>query len=217
MLKVINFVKRDLDDNFIYYKRFMYFLVLLTATSTYLMTNFMLPNAIDPKLCLDDYIPLIPFTIFIYHMWYPGIILLVYMMRFNEDFDELLRALAIGMVICNITYKLFPFLVSVRPEQLGNSFSEKILKLTYMMDEPTSSMPSSHVVLACIAYNFAKKHKFYSIATLNFLIPYITLTTKQHVIADVFVAIILSYIILFLLNQKHTKLNGGFNGIYYTN
>lgn len=61
------------------------------------------------------------------------------------------------------------------------------------MDAPTSSMPSSHV--------------------LHFFIPLFTLTTKQHVIMDVFVAIILAYIILFL--SEKTQNNGGKNGFYY--
>lgn len=189
--------------SFKYYRRFFYFLIFLSATVTYLTTNFMLPNAIDPKIFLDNYIPLIPSTIFIYHLWYPGIIFLIYMLRFSEDLDELLKTLAISMTICVIFYKLIPFKVSVRPEILGNSFSEKILYLTYLADAPTSSMPSSHVVLCCIVYHYAVKHKIHSLAILNFLIPIVTLTTKQHVILDVLVAIVFAFIILFLSGKQN--------------
>lgn len=199
--------------NLKYYSRFFYFLLFLCATVTYLVTNELLPNSIDPKIFLDDYIPLIPCTIFIYHLWYPGIIVLIYKLRFYDDFDEMLKLIAISMTICVLIYKIIPFEVSVRPDIIGDSFSKKILALTYQVDAPSSSMPSSHVVLSCIAFHYSRKHRIYALSILNFLIPFVTLTTKQHVILDVLVAIIFSFILLFIINRN--KIIGGKNGIYY--
>ena len=200
-------------ENFPYVKRFYLFFILLSASTTYMATNVLSPNAIDPKLFLDDMIPLIPFTVIIYHLWYPGIIYLIYKLRFNKDLDNMLRDLALAMSICIFIYKLLPFCVSVRPETLGDGFFNWALKLTYMMDAPSSSMPSSHVLLSCICYHYASKNDEKYLAFYNTLIPIVTLTTKQHVIADVFVAIIFGYFILFRF-KKDTK--GGFDGIYYS-
>ena len=70
-----------------------------------------------------------------------------------------------------------------------------------MMDAPSSSMPSSHVLLSCICYHYASKNGEKYLAFYNTLIPIVTLTTKQHVIADVFVAIIFGYFILYIFNN----------------
>ena len=85
-------------ENFLYVKRFYLFFILLSASTTYMATNVLSPNAIDPKLFLDDMIPLIPFTIIIYHLWYPGIIYLIYKLRFNKDLNNMLRDLALSLI-----------------------------------------------------------------------------------------------------------------------
>ena len=187
-----------------YFRQFFYFFIWIFATFLYLATNRIYPNSIDPAIFLDNYIPLIPWTTILYHLWYPSLIFLVIKMKNNPELEELLLKFAIAMSACFITYKLIPAIVSVRPSIDGEKIFDIILRLTYYIDAPTSSLPSSHVVLALIAYHYAKKHNIKILRYYEPVIMFVTLTTKQHVIADVLLGIIYASVIIY--SKKIDKL-----------
>ncbi|MDO5716331.1 MAG: phosphatase PAP2 family protein [Tissierellia bacterium] len=192
--------------NNIYTQRMVKALMFLLLSTSYTLVNRYVPHALDLVTPLDALIPQWPWTVFIYHLWYPTLWYLIFALRYDKDFDALLEHLILTKLFCVLTFILVPTIVSVRTMTPGLTLAEKALNLTYTIDGPYCAFPSSHVALATIAMYFALRHNHRSTRWIVFFqmcVILSTLTTKQHVIADVFGGAFYAMFVYYLLYKEN--------------
>lgn len=164
---------------------------------------------------LDCQIPLISRTVWIY--WSCFLFWIInYCISTRYDKGNGYRFIGahyIGEVICFICFAFFPT-VMVRPEIIGNTVSDWIIKLTYQYDAANNLFPSIHCFVSWLCWIGVRRNrwipKWYQAISLGIaiLVCISTITVKQHVIADVPAGIILaevSYLLSSKMEQKMKK------------
>jgi hypothetical protein len=142
------------------------------------------------EIALDRLIPLIPFSIVIYHLWYPTLAVtgLALFLKNRPVFRRYLLGLIIVYVSSILFFAVFPTYVP-RPNVGNDTLFTKILRETYRVDAPYCGLPSLHVGSLTVAAHTASSLRRSRTVRLIyliwlFLIALTTLTTKQHVFLD---------------------------------
>ncbi|MCI6609607.1 MAG: phosphatase PAP2 family protein [Ezakiella sp.] len=181
----------------------MFFLLALI----YRYTNVPNPNAMDLKIKLDEYIHLIPFSVVIYHSWYPLLFVIMYYLRNDKINNEYISALFITKYLCLLTCIIFPSVVSIRQNIEAHDIFEKLIMLTYKVDAPYNGFPSIHVACATIAFHYCngrdKLGDFFQLMMLLIIIS--TMTTRQHIIMDCLGGILYASIVLKYIMPKFRR------------
>lgn len=148
---------------------------------------------------LDDRIPLVPWTIVVYFGSF-----LFWAVNFwiaaglpDEQRDRFFCAQAMAEIVCMICFIALPTTLD-RPEITGNSLWEKFIRLLYGMDSADNLFPSIHCLLSWLSWIAVRKRReiplgyrcFSLIMAVAVCIS--TLTTRQHVVADVPAGILLA-------------------------
>ncbi|MDR1206116.1 MAG: phosphatase PAP2 family protein [Peptococcaceae bacterium] len=182
----------------------------------YLQKNNTPRYFVDMKI--DDYIPFTPFFVIPYLSWfiYMAIVLSYFFIYSRADFIRAGFFILCGMSISMLCYTLFPYGNQLRPEIVGHSPAQRILRFVYDLDPPNNCLPSIHV-LNTMGIHFAilrspkfvhmKKLKFLS-GVLMILICLSTVLIKQHSAADVILAAVLG-MILYLLIYRPRQVKPG--------
>ncbi|HZK28640.1 MAG TPA: phosphatase PAP2 family protein [Clostridia bacterium] len=167
------------------------------------------------EIAFDSKIPLLPWTVLIYHSWAPLIIVLIvfYLLRDRGLFRRYVLAMIVGQLLANVSFLFFQTMVP-RPEaqvsQATDIFS-RILGLTYGVDNPYCGFPSIHVLLCTLTILFVWQLKdaktwFKILVSLYFTAVAIsTVTTKQHVVLDIPGGIVYA-LVAFLLTKSLIRL-----------
>lgn len=143
------------------------------------------------ELPQDERIPLIPWTVFIYNLWYP-ILLAVFLALAIVDKPVFYRALTpyvAGSLFCFLIFIFYQNEVPRYPERLGKDLASRLLKVTWTVDNPYNGFPSIHCFactitgLAILVSDFPPAFKLPLILS-QLAIMVTTLTTKQHVLVD---------------------------------
>lgn len=144
-------------------------------------------------LPVDRYIPLLPWTVFIYNMWYPILLVSSALLAIHDK--AVFRHFLIAYTLASLaSFAIFVFFQNEVPRTYlleGKSFAQKLLLFTWKMDNPYNGFPSIHV-LACTMTILAVQTSALSLPFKAFiwisqlLIILSTLTTKQHVVLDLF-------------------------------
>jgi len=111
------------------------------------------------------------------------------------------------MSICFIIYTLFPNGQDLRPTIIDTDIFSRLIKNIYMIDKPTNSNPSMHVLNSIAVHSVVINSKTfknnYRIKTISLILMTLIITStvmiKQHSIIDVISAILLSNIIYLLI------------------
>jgi len=148
---------------------------------------------------LDSRIPFSPVTVMIY--WGCIVFWIVnYYLGARYDTGRGYRFLCahfIGETVCFLLFAFFPTTMS-RPEITGSSISERILSLTYRLDEANNLFPSVHCFVSWLAFIAVRNNRhipvWYRAVSLGMALAVCisTLTVKQHVIADTVAGIALA-------------------------
>lgn len=117
----------------------------------------------------------------------------------NEGtYFRLLISLSVGMIICYVTFYIFPTTVP-RPTIISNDIFSRLVLIIYQNDNPYNCFPSVHVVNAMIVAIYVnREEKFNKIikiisSLVAILIVLSTMFIKQHVFVDVVSGIIVAY------------------------
>lgn len=155
-----------------------------------------------PKIPLDDKIPLIPEFIYIYWLTWPVALFTFFYLAYKDKkaFFNLFITLIVSYLVSGFIY-FFAQTYFTKPELAGNSFTEKLLKLTWGSCEPINCFPSQHcfmafaIIIAC--FSGKKLNWFFRVfgTAFGLAVALSTLFCKQHFILDVFV----SFDIMFLV------------------
>lgn len=161
--------------------------ILLGLSYLYTITNRPVAHPIDLKCAWDLLIPVIPWTVLLYHSWYPAIWGLILLLS-PEEQDRYLERLIFAKGICVFVFIAFPSIADIRPALEGGDVFTQLLGMTYQLDAPYCAFPSAHVALACVAMYSAictHRHLGSLYVIWQFAVIISTLTTRQHLYADV--------------------------------
>lgn len=169
----------------------------------------------DLTTSFDEKLPLIPVFMIIYFgcflFW---IVFDIMCMRTNKDFcAKYFSFEIISRLICGIIFILLPT-YNVRPAVSENGLFETFLLFLYKIDTPDNLFPSIHCLISWNCFVGMRKTRCYNplytyLALISALLVFAsTLFTKQHVIADIISAIIVSELSWFIVER--TKIDNWF-------
>lgn len=164
---------------------------------------------IDVTSPLDVYIPVLPWTVFIYWgiavpFWIINHCLCAYYDKY--DSHRFIMSHYIGHAVCFLVFVLFPTTMQ-HPELAGSTLSDRLLILVYQNDSPDNLLPSIHCFSSWLCWIGTRKNpripRWYQCASLmiSIAICLSTLTVKQHVIVDVFAGIMLAELSYYITGQ----------------
>ena len=155
----------------------------------------------DFTTSLDEKIPLIPWTIVIYLGCYLFWII-NYILSCRDNREKALRftsADVIGKTVCLLFYVFLPT-TNVRPEIVGNDVFSQMMNWLYGTDAADNLLPSIHCFVSWMCFigvrNSPKVPSWWKEASFVIAIAICvsTLTTKQHILIDVFSGVMLAEI-----------------------
>jgi hypothetical protein len=132
----------------------------------------------------DAKIPLVPAAVWIYVSWYlaPWLVLAAP----AREFRRVASAIVLAFTVCMICYVLVPASIE-RPAILGQTLSERALRLLYEHDPPWNICPSFHAALCAVLWRSAAIGSLAKWMMKIWMAAICTacVLTKQHNILDV--------------------------------
>ena len=153
----------------------------------------------------DEKIPLVPWTVLIYLGCYLfwGV---NYWLCADQDAKQRNRfycADFLAKAVCAVVFLTFPT-TNTRPVSLGQDGWGFIMKLLYWVDSPDNLFPSIHCLVSWLCWVGVRGRKDipcwyrYTSLLLGLAVCVSTLTTRQHVIIDVFGGVFLAELAWFV-------------------
>lgn len=197
-MKKINYKIIVMIIALIIFQVFSYYVAKLTPFDAHILTS-----NIDLK------IPFLSGFIYFYIMWYILLFTLPLFMyiKDEEGLCKYFVSSFICLIISTLIFIFYPTIV-IRPEIITNNFTNNIVSLIYLIDNPAMNcLPSGHCII-CFLYIFTFfKNKNINISIrisveiISILIILSTLFTKQHVIIDVLTALVISLSTYIIVNK----------------
>lgn len=162
----------------------------------------------DFTTALDRATPFLPWTVSVYLASFVFWIL-CYIYCTSQEKRQAYRFLCadfLGKAMCLVFFLLLPT-TNVRPTVTGSSLSCILMRLLYEMDSPVNLFPSIHCLVSWLCFLGVRdtpctpkkiQNGTLCIAVAIFLS---TLTTKQHIVADVLGGVLLAQISYWMANQ----------------
>lgn len=153
---------------------------------SYMYLNFHLPPRFEFVTDVDRAIPFVPWSLLAYLSYYPLFLIGALVVR-GQEFTRLLRAVLYANAIAYVGFALLTAHVPRPPmAQVHDPLLLDLFQAFYRMDAPGNSLPSLHVSLSLLVG--ARLRRFpggWLWPLWGVAIAVSTLTTHQHVIADV--------------------------------
>lgn len=152
------------------------------------------------EINIDRIIPFNRYFVIPYISWYVYIILLmvIFCIINERTYYRLLISLCAGMIICYVTFYIFPTTVP-RPTIITRDILSRLVLNIYQNDNPYNCFPSVHVVNAMIVSIYVNREEKFNKRTkiisslVAALIVISTMFIKQHVFVDVLAGILVAY------------------------
>lgn len=175
----------------------MWIPIILTLSCNnlaYFGTRFITQNKYhhDISNAFDDMIPIMAWMVVIYFACYIFWIA-NYIFGCQQEKEEAFRFISadfLAKVVCLICFVVYPT-TNVRPEIVGTSIWDELLKFLYQIDAADNLFPSIHCLTSWFCFIAVRKNKSISIGykiasvVMALMVCVSTLTTKQHVFIDV--------------------------------
>ena len=176
---------------------------LLFLKTTYLFLQQFRPEGRMLITFLDHLIPFTPFFVLFYVIYYPFIVLPLFLnIRQKGHFFRTLGAMLFITISSFLMYLVFQTSM-IRPDIVITNVFDKLVHFIYVMDKPLNLFPSLHVSLTTAAFLALRKidqKKSWYFLSIALSIILSTVFIKQHVVADVVAGMILggaSYLLFF--------------------
>lgn len=152
----------------------------------------------DLTTALDRKIPLVPWTIVIYFGCYLFWAVNYYLCAAQAaERNRFFFADFLAKAVCFVLFLVLPT-TNIRPEITGNGIFDHLMRFLYSVDAADNLFPSLHCLTSWLCWIGVRKrrdiHGWYRWASLviAILVCISTLTTYQHVIADVVAGILIA-------------------------
>lgn len=161
-----------------------------------------------PMLALEESIPLMPWTIWIYIVLYPIYLFsAIFSFKTEAQMNRNLYSFVLLMLLSCACFLIFPVTYprDYYPLPLDNELTTMIFRGVRKLDKPSNCLPSLHVGLCylfALGFYHENKRKFKVSLFLSTIIAISTLTTKQHYIYDIIAGFLLSFIIFLFFSLK---------------
>ena len=152
----------------------------------------------DLTLPLDGRIPVLPWTVAVYFgcfaFWF--LIARVVARQPKRAADRFFCAFLLGHAVCFLFFVLFPT-TNVRPALSGAGVWDDLLRFLYRIDEADNLFPSIHCFISWLCWVGVRGNRSIgfpwhaSALVMAIAVCFSTLTTRQHVLADVVGGILL--------------------------
>jgi membrane-associated phospholipid phosphatase len=186
-----------LKEFYLKYERLiLVLLVIVVFSAVYFPINYLTAfrQTYTLGILIDNLIPFLPLTVFIYHLTYVLWFLPYLVIKKIKTLRKLTWAYLALLLISAVIFLIFPVEV-IRPEVVAGGFLGWLINTFYSMDLPYNAFPSIHASYTLLAglvfYKYNKKIGWGALI-LSFLIILSTLTFKQHYLLDSVAGIILS-------------------------
>ena len=163
----------------------------------------------DMTLPQDAIVPFQPWTVSIYFgsyiLWFLSYWFFIY--QSPRERNRFFLADTIGKFVCLGCFLLVPS-TNVRPAVTGTGFWDFLMRLLYAVDRPDNLFPSIHCLASWLCWASVQRNKFvpafirWLLLVMAVLICLSTLTTRQHVMVDVFSGVTLAEICWWLSDRK---------------
>lgn len=164
---------------------------------------------------LDGWIPFMPWTISIY--WGCYVFWIVnYIIGCRQEREMafcFMSADLIAKLVCMLCFLVLPT-TNIRPVIMGNSLWDELMRILYRIDAADNLFPSIHCLTSAFCFiavrDNSKIAKWYKVVSFLIVVSICvsTLTTRQHVLADVAAGVALSE-----LSWRFAR-KSGFSGWY---
>lgn len=159
----------------------------------------------------DEKIPFIPETLCIYLgcylFWIVNYIMIARLGK--KEVYQFFTADFLSRCVCFVVFLAFPT-TNIRPEITVGGFWNQGMQFLYSIDSAVNLFPSIHCLVSWFCYIGIRGNRIFPIwfrggsCLLAMLVFVSTLTTKQHVVVDVFGGVLLAEICLWI--GRHTRL-----------
>ena len=175
-------------------KSFYTFLFGAVNLLTYFWIQGYVGNEYSFMTPVDKAIPFMPEFVWIYHTIIPVIVVtMIILVKNRKVFMNTLWACIMATFFIHLLYLIFPSFYP-RPEFTPQNISERLVELSYMIDNSSNTFPSGHVAFSWLMFwgashsELAKKHnvlkRVYLLWAVGVTIS--TLAIKMHYIVDLF-------------------------------
>ncbi len=157
---------------------------------------------------IDKLIPFLPWTVSIYLIcylfWVANYIICA--RRSRVELVRFLGADILAKTVCFVFYILLPT-TNVRPEIVGTTIWDEIMRMLYQVDMPSNLFPSIHCLVSWLCYIGVRGKsyipKWYQVFSCVMAIAVFisTLTTKQHVVIDVIGGVVLAEVCYWVMGK----------------
>lgn len=159
---------------------------------------------------LDRMIPAVPWTIVIYSVCCLIFWTVNYVLCARREKREAYRFFCADFTAKAVCFAIFLLLPTTmeRPIIGGSSFWDNALRFLYQIDAPDNLFPSIHCLVSWFSYLGVRGRKdiprWYQVCSLAMALAVFisTLTTRQHVIVDVFGGVLLAEVCYWLAGRK---------------
>ena len=153
----------------------------------------------DMTTAIDNLVPFLPWTVSIYFgcfaVWCVNFCLCA--VQEAPERDRFFCADLLAKAVCFLVFLVIPT-TNIRPEVTGETFWDMLMRMLYSIDSADNLFPSVHCLVSWLCWVGIRKRKdipalyrhFSLVAAVAVCIA--TLTTRQHVIADVIGGILLA-------------------------
>lgn len=146
---------------------------------------------------VDAVIPFVPAFIFIYVLYYPWVIMPLFVVRTRDAFYRALAAFGLAQLIAQIMFVLFPASIE-RPSMAGQGLTATLVRFIYSVDLGWNLFPSLHVahsvLVALLFGKYASRKTACWVWLGTLLISASTLLVKQHYLIDVPAGMLLGWL-----------------------
>lgn len=155
----------------------------------------------DMTTALDRMIPFDPNWVLIYVACFAYWAVSYVLMARQDSWYPIMTGEVLAKLLCGVLFLLIPT-TNVRPEITDSGFTSWLMGLIYRLDPPLDLFPSIHCMESWICFRgmLGQKEipKWYQVfaGIFTVLVCLSTLFTRQHVIADVIVGVLLGEICL---------------------
>lgn len=146
------------------------------------------------EMPIDPLIPFVPSFVFAYFLYYPWLLLPLFIARREHQLQYVIKAFLLMQVSAFLVFLAFPSRM-VRPEVLPDSVSGSALRLLYELDPAWNVFPSLHaghsVLVAMVCWKY-RRELLPAVAAGTTLIILSTVLIKQHYALDVVGGVLLA-------------------------